>query len=120
MCNLETVEDFVEQYAKLLPVSDAAEMQKVLEMKGIKRQEHSAILHAYRLKTGVTGNEPLPQSNSLTSRIGGALPTVGSAASVSEAFSAVVSMAADGLSDQAVTSSIDKLKRFERLVKRQL
>uniref|UniRef100_A0A8R1DJP6 Vacuolar protein sorting-associated protein 53 homolog n=2 Tax=Caenorhabditis japonica TaxID=281687 RepID=A0A8R1DJP6_CAEJA len=119
MCSLETVDDFVEQYSKLLPVSDTAEMQKVLEMKGIKRQEHSAILHAYRQKTG-TSAEPLPQTTSLTSRIGGALPTVGSAASVSEAFNAVVSMAADGLSDQAVTSSIDKLKRFERLVKRQL
>ncbi|CAL2036867.1 unnamed protein product [Caenorhabditis brenneri] len=120
MCSLETVDEFAEQYIKLLPASDVAEMQKVLEMKGVKRQEHSAILNSYRLKIGASGTDPLPQSNSLTSRIGGALPTVGSAASVSEAFNAVVSMAADGLSDQAVTSSIDKLKRFERLVKRQL
>ncbi|UMM24503.1 hypothetical protein L5515_004708 [Caenorhabditis briggsae] len=120
MCSLDTVDEFVEQYIKLLPASDAAEMQKVLEMKGVKRQEHSAVLNTYRIKIGASGSDPIPPSNSLTSRIGGALPTVGSAASVSEAFNAVVSLAADGLSDQTVTSSIDKLKRFERLVKRQL
>uniref|UniRef100_A0A1I7UFH0 LisH domain-containing protein n=1 Tax=Caenorhabditis tropicalis TaxID=1561998 RepID=A0A1I7UFH0_9PELO len=120
MCSLKTVDEFVEQYIKLLSISDVPEMQKVLEMKGVKRQEHSAILNAYRLKIGAAGSETMPQSNSLTSRIGGALPNVGSSASISEAFNAVVSMAADGLSDQTVTSSIDKLKRFERLVKRQL
>uniref|UniRef100_A0A1I7UHN4 Vps53 C-terminal domain-containing protein n=1 Tax=Caenorhabditis tropicalis TaxID=1561998 RepID=A0A1I7UHN4_9PELO len=120
MCSLETVDKFVEQCIKLLPVSDVPEMQKVLEMKGVKRQEHSAVLNAYRVQIGAAESETMPQSNSLTSRIGGALLNVGSAASVSEAFNAVVPMTTDGLSDQTVTSSIDKLKRFERLVKRQL
>ncbi|CAB3401364.1 unnamed protein product [Caenorhabditis bovis] len=118
MCSLETVDDFVEQYCKLLPMSDVTELQKVLEMKGVKRQDHAAILNAYRQKIGVDSSAEIA-TTSLTSRlVGGALPAVGSATSVSEAFNAVVSMAADGLSDQTVTSSIDKLKRFERLMMR--
>ncbi|CAD6184986.1 unnamed protein product [Caenorhabditis auriculariae] len=124
MSSLDTVEDFVEQYTKLLPTSDVTEMQKVLEMKGVKRQDHPSIIHTFRQKMGDSTSVDTamnPTTNSLTSRfVGGAMTNVGSASSMSEAFSAVVSMAADGLDSSSVSSSIDKLKRLEKLVKRTL
>ncbi|XP_037068256.1 vacuolar protein sorting-associated protein 53 homolog [Pollicipes pollicipes] len=40
--------DYVEQYSRLLPESDAAEFQKVLDMKGVRRTEQSQLQEAFR------------------------------------------------------------------------
>ncbi|KAF0310102.1 Vacuolar protein sorting-associated protein 53 [Amphibalanus amphitrite] len=40
--------DYVEQYGRLLPESDAAEFQKVLDMKGVRRAEQSQLLDVFR------------------------------------------------------------------------
>ena len=48
MTNLEDPEEFVADYTKLLPTSDINEMQKVLEMRGIKRSEQAVVLSIYR------------------------------------------------------------------------
>ncbi|XP_059486427.1 vacuolar protein sorting-associated protein 53 homolog [Neocloeon triangulifer] len=39
---------FVEQYIKLLPQSDTTEFQKVLDMKGLRRQDQTAMLELFR------------------------------------------------------------------------
>ncbi|ETN79872.1 Vps53-like protein [Necator americanus] len=101
MSNMETPEDFVEHYSTLLPESNTSELQKVLDMRGVKKVEQTAILQAYRLKFGAAAD---------------ATPTVpvgvGNSLSATQALNAVVSMAADGLAE---TTS---MKRLEKLVKR--
>ncbi|EPB80307.1 Vps53-like protein [Ancylostoma ceylanicum] len=101
MSNMETPEDFVEHYSTLLPESNTSELQKVLDMRGVKKVEQTAILQAYRLKFGAAADAtpavPVGMGNSL---------------SATQALNAVVSMAADGLAE---TTS---MKRLEKLVKR--
>ena len=46
----EPVHAFVDNYIKLLPESDLTEFQKVLEMKGLKRNDQSAMTDIYRVK----------------------------------------------------------------------
>ncbi|PIO56064.1 hypothetical protein TELCIR_22542 [Teladorsagia circumcincta] len=74
---------------------------KVLDMRGVKKVEQTAILQAYRQKFGAAAD---------------AAPTVpvgmGNALSATQALNAVVSMAADGLAE---TTS---MRRLEKLVKR--
>ncbi|KAK6056452.1 Vps53-like protein [Cooperia oncophora] len=101
MSNMETPEDYVEHYSTLLPDSNTSELQKVLDMRGVKKVEQTAILQAYRQKFGAAAD---------------AAPTVpvgmGNALSATQALNAVVSMAADGLAE---TTS---MRRLEKLVKR--
>ncbi|XGW14630.1 hypothetical protein V3C99_000703, partial [Haemonchus contortus] len=101
MSNMDTPEDFVEHYSTLLPDSNTSELQKVLDMRGVKKVEQTAILQAYRQKFGAAAD---------------AAPTVpvgmGNALSATQALNAVVSMAADGLAE---TTS---MRRLEKLVKR--
>ncbi|VDO10956.1 unnamed protein product [Haemonchus placei] len=90
MSNMDTPEDFVEHYSTLLPDSNTSELQKVLDMRGVKKVEQTAILQAYRQvqKFGAAAD---------------AAPTVpvgmGNALSATQALNAVVSMAADGLAE---------------------
>uniref|UniRef100_A0A0N4X9B2 Vacuolar protein sorting-associated protein 53 homolog n=1 Tax=Haemonchus placei TaxID=6290 RepID=A0A0N4X9B2_HAEPC len=108
MSNMDTPEDFVEHYSTLLPDSNTSELQKVLDMRGVKKVEQTAILQAYRQRCFV-----------LRQKFGAAAdaaPTVpvgmGNALSATQALNAVVSMAADGLAE---TTS---MRRLEKLVKR--
>ncbi|KAJ1348805.1 Vacuolar protein sorting-associated protein 53 [Parelaphostrongylus tenuis] len=100
MSNMDTPEDFVEHYSTLLPESNTSELQKVLDMCGVKKVEQTSILQAYRLKFGAAAD---------------ATPTVPgmiNPLSATQALNAVVSMAADGLAE---TTS---MRRLEKLVKR--
>ncbi|CAI4232374.1 unnamed protein product [Auanema sp. JU1783] len=97
MSNCDSAESFVEHYATLLSDSNPTELQKVLEMRGLKRAEQASIIHIYRQKFG--GSEPIPSQSHLTA---------------SQALTAVVSLAADGLSES------NSMKRLEKLVKRNL
>ncbi|KHJ93997.1 Vps53-like protein [Oesophagostomum dentatum] len=101
MSNMESPEDFIEHYSTLLPESNTSELQKVLDMRGVKKVEQTAILQAYRQKFGAAADAtpavPVSVANSL---------------SATQALNAVVSMAADGLAE---TTS---MKRLEKLVKR--
>lgn len=48
MSNMDSPEAFVEYYSTLLPDSNSTELQKVLEMRGLKRIEQLTIIQAYR------------------------------------------------------------------------
>ncbi|XP_065335075.1 vacuolar protein sorting-associated protein 53 homolog [Cloeon dipterum] len=57
---------FVEQYVKLLPQSDTSEFQKVLDMKGLRRQDQAAMLELFRLhlqKMNYAAEEDLPRED---------------------------------------------------------
>ncbi|KJH40611.1 Vps53-like protein [Dictyocaulus viviparus] len=101
MSNMDTPENFVEHYSTLIPESNIPELQKVMDMRGVKKSEQTLILQVYRQKFGAavdaTPAVPIGISNPL---------------SATQALNAVVSMAADGLSD---TTS---MRRLEKLVKR--
>lgn len=43
----DTTDSFIESYFKLLPESNAVEFQRILEVKGVKRNETSQLLEAY-------------------------------------------------------------------------
>lgn len=43
-------EEFVATYARMLPESDSSELQKVLEMKAMRRQEQASIIQLYRAR----------------------------------------------------------------------
>ena len=94
-------EDLVLNYARLLPKSDANELQKILEMKSLKRADIAQIVQLYRTK--IDGVAPQPAA-SATASATSAMPS---------AFSAVISLAADGISDSS-------MRRLEKLVKKKL
>ena len=48
MSPLEPSVGFVEQYIRLVQDTDTSELAKLLEMKGVKRSEHSPYLELYR------------------------------------------------------------------------
>ena len=50
MSPLHDADSFVSHYAKLLPYSDVHELQKVLEMKSVRRAEQAPILERFRQK----------------------------------------------------------------------
>ncbi|VDK25259.1 unnamed protein product [Anisakis simplex] len=56
MSETNSAEDFVSAYSRLLPESDSSELQKVLEMKAIRRQEQTSIIQLYR--TQIEGHSP--------------------------------------------------------------
>lgn len=49
------LEQFTSSYRKLLPESNAAEFQKILEMKDVKRAELLKLLDAYRAECSNSG-----------------------------------------------------------------
>ncbi|EJW86688.1 hypothetical protein WUBG_02401 [Wuchereria bancrofti] len=48
MSEINSHEEFVTTYVRLLPDSDSSELQKVLEMKALKRQEQTSIIQIYK------------------------------------------------------------------------
>ncbi|VDO26097.1 unnamed protein product [Onchocerca flexuosa] len=48
MSEIDSPEDFVMAYVRLLPDSDSSELQKVLEMKALRRQEQTSIIQLYK------------------------------------------------------------------------
>ncbi|GMT18985.1 hypothetical protein PFISCL1PPCAC_10282 [Pristionchus fissidentatus] len=103
MSDINSSDEFVDNYVKLMPDSDVTELQKVLDMRGLKRTEQTALVTIYRSKTGQTG--PIGGSEGLTTT--SSLQT--------NAMSQLGSVAAVGL-DIADTS----MRRLEKLVKKKL
>lgn len=94
MSDLESPELFVQNYAKLLPESDASEFQKVLEMKAIRRLEQAPLLQLYRNRVEGGGYAtPIATTQSSTS--------------------VMSTLLADNLGDT-------NMRRLERLVKKKL
>ena len=110
MSNFDSPEAFVDYYSTLLPESNASELQKVLEMSGMKRMDQIAIVQAYRLVRSES------RKHIFRVKFGGTDPLapVAPQLSASQALNAVVSMAADGLAES------NSMKRLEKLVKRNL
>lgn len=50
MSEVASHEEFVTTYARMLPESDSSELQKVLEMKAMRRQEQASIIQLYRTR----------------------------------------------------------------------
>lgn len=50
MSEAESAEEFVMAYSRLLPDSDSSELQKVLEMKALRRQEQTNIIQLYKTR----------------------------------------------------------------------
>lgn len=48
MSEINSHEEFVMAYIRLLPDSDSSELQKVLEMKALRRQEQTSIIQLYK------------------------------------------------------------------------
>lgn len=48
MSEINSHEEFVMAYMRLLPDSDSSEFQKVLEMKALRRQEQTSIIQLYK------------------------------------------------------------------------
>ncbi len=90
MSDVESAETFLANYARLLPESDSAELQKILEMKGVRRGEQAPLLQLYRSR--VEGSQQMPAS------------------AITSVMSLVTS---DGLADSSI-------KRLEKLVKKKL
>ncbi|KAE9551032.1 hypothetical protein FO519_005766 [Halicephalobus sp. NKZ332] len=95
MADATKPEEFVSNYVRMLPESDSSELQKILEMRSMRRSEQQQIISIYRQK--VEGIEP-------SSTMASGMPS---------AFSAVVSLAADGIGDTS-------MRRLEKLVKKKL
>lgn len=61
MASHEHAEDFVASYIKFMsPDNDIGNFQKVLEMKGMKRNEQSALIELFKTKVSVTDNSAPP------------------------------------------------------------
>lgn len=102
MTDTSKPEDFIIHYTKMLPDSDSSELQKVLEMRGMRRAEQTQLIQLFRSRVeGVpsTGLSTYKGNNNIA---GSTMPA---------ALSAVVSMAADGIGDSS-------MKRLEKLVKK--
>lgn len=79
----------------MLPKSDSNELQKILEMRALKRSEINNLVQLYRTKIeGITETRPTTSGSSMPS-----------------AFSAIASLAGDSLSESSMS-------RLEKLVKR--
>lgn len=100
-------DDFISHYAKMLPDSDSNELQKILEMRSMKRSEQSQIIQLYRQNFEAAGLTNIATTNSMPSA------TAFSTSGIPSSFSAVVSsLAADaGISDSS-------MRRLEKLVKK--
>lgn len=96
MSDASKPDDFVLNYARMMPKSDANELQKILEMRSMKRSELSALVQLYR--TRIEGFVPSTSS-------------AGSAVSMPAALSAFASLASDNFTDSS-------MRRLEKLVKK--
>uniref|UniRef100_A0A914DRA7 Vacuolar protein sorting-associated protein 53 homolog n=1 Tax=Acrobeloides nanus TaxID=290746 RepID=A0A914DRA7_9BILA len=94
MTEISKPEDFIVHYARMLPESDSNELQKILEMRNMRRSEQQQLIQLFR------------------TRIEGASATT-NASAMPSAFSAVVSLATDGIGDSS-------MRRLEKLVKKKL
>jgi hypothetical protein len=94
MSDIESSESFVQNYAKLLPESDASEFQKVLEMKAVRRSDQTPLIEMYRNRVERMKNA-------------GAAPP----RSDQNLASPLMSLATDGDS---------RIRKLERLVKKKL
>lgn len=56
MSEADNPEDFVNAFSRLMPDSDSSELQKILEMKALRRQEQANIIQLY--KTRVESQNP--------------------------------------------------------------
>lgn len=91
-------ENFIVDYARMLPQSNSNELQKILEMRGaLKRSEITNLVQLYRTKIEGIAE---PKTTNATS-------------SMPSAFSAIASLASDSLSESSMS-------RLEKLVKRKL
>lgn len=94
MADATKFDEFVSNYARMLPESDSSELQKILEMRHMKRSDQQQIISIYRQK------------------IEGITPTT-TASNMPYAFSSVISLATDGIGDSS-------MRRLEKLVKKKL
>ncbi|MFH4977775.1 hypothetical protein AB6A40_004484 [Gnathostoma spinigerum] len=92
MSDAGSPENYVTAYARLLPESDSSELQKVLEMKGLRRQEQTAIVQLYRIRIE-----------------GQSVPSGGQASGGSSALSSTLESIGD-----------TSMRRLEKLVKKKL
>ncbi|KAI6188011.1 Vacuolar protein sorting-associated protein 53-like protein [Aphelenchoides besseyi] len=94
MADVSKPDDFILNYARMLPKSDYNELQKILEMRAMKRADIQNIIHLYRTK--IEGHVLLP-------------PNQATSSSIPYSFSTVV----DGIADNS-------MRRLEKLVKKKL
>lgn len=66
----EPARGFVDNYLKLLPDTDVSEFQKILEMKGLKRNEQNSLVDLYRAKKPTTSANETPEKSSASSADG--------------------------------------------------
>uniref|UniRef100_A0A0N4Z299 T-complex protein 1 subunit epsilon n=1 Tax=Parastrongyloides trichosuri TaxID=131310 RepID=A0A0N4Z299_PARTI len=93
---LKNNEDFVDNYIKMLPESEYTELQKILDLRAMKRSDQAPIIALYRSKV-----ESAPTTEATSTNI--SIPS-----NLSTTFGQVVGMAADNLSD----SSMRKLEKL--------
>lgn len=67
MAPMDSPQSFVDNYMKFLPESDISEFQKVLEMKGLKRNEQNVVMEIFRGRM-VRSQGALPEGGSPTLR----------------------------------------------------
>lgn len=105
---MEKMDEFVEQYMKLLPESGVLEFQKVLEMKSIRRADQNPLIELYRQK--------IERASVGASAIGGTLDGDRQAAfggtTTSNPAAPLLSLAMDG--------NEFRIKKLEKLVKKRL
>lgn len=134
MTDATRADDFVAHYARLLPDSDSSELQKILEMKALRRADQTPLIQRYKARFeqaagAVVGAQASPSPAQPSSSNTG--PTTGGGGVVSAAappptlptaLSAVVSAAADGWFADAIgaggAGGDSSMRRLERLVKR--
>ena len=70
MSPLEPAKAFVEQYIRLVQDTDGAELSKLLEMKGVKRSDHTSYLELYReTRTTDSGDAAMSSAQAFPSSI---------------------------------------------------
>lgn len=107
MSPLNSVDSFLLQYTKLLPDSDSVELQRVLEMKSVRRPDQAPIIELYRAKTGTS----LAAGAGDTSGRG----QVGGGGGFLESSAAnLLQLAGDSLATDS------RIKKLEKLVKKRL
>lgn len=108
MTDVSKTDDFVTQYAELLPDSDSSELQKILEMRSMRRSEQTQLIQTYRQRfENVSGSTKQSTQNSALT------PSGLTASGVPSTLSAVVSSLA---ADAGITDS--SMRRLEKLVKK--
>ncbi|TKR77009.1 hypothetical protein L596_018061 [Steinernema carpocapsae] len=97
MADIRSPEDFVGKYVQMLPDSDSAELQKILEVRGLRRSDQTPIIQLYRVQ--IEGAETV-------------LTSTASVSSMQATFKQVASMAAP-IGDSS-------MRKLEKLVGKKL